>query len=93
MNKAGIQHGDLVLIRQQSTAQAGDKVLALIDDEATIKEFHPHGNTVVLMPRSTDKTIQPIVMEADFQIQGIVIATLPPQISPALTDFDEGESP
>jgi len=37
MNRAGINDGDLVLIRQQETAEEGDRVVALIDDEATIK--------------------------------------------------------
>src|SRR3989344_7641737 len=38
MNQKGINDGDLVLVRQQTTANQGDSVVALIDDEATIKE-------------------------------------------------------
>src|SRR3990167_7184957 len=39
MNRAGIKNGDMVLVRQQSTATQGERVVALIDDEATIKEY------------------------------------------------------
>jgi repressor LexA len=77
MNEKGIANRDLVLIRQQASANNGDTVVALIDDEATIKEFHRHGNTIVLKPRSTDKIHQPIILTEDFNIQGIVVTTIP----------------
>ncbi len=51
MDKAGIKDRDVVLIRQQSTANEGERVVALIDDEATIKEYHRSDGVVVLMPR------------------------------------------
>jgi repressor LexA len=75
MNQAAINDGDLVLVRQQSTADSGMVVVALIDDEATIKEYHRSSNAVVLKPKSSDKTIQPIILTQDFQIQGVVIAS------------------
>ena len=77
MNQKGIDNGDLVLVRQQTTAQNGDMVVALIDDEATIKEFHVAGETVVLKPRSKNKRHQPIVLTKDFQIQGLVVTSIP----------------
>ena len=77
MNKAGINNGDLVLVRQQQTADNGDLVVALVDDEATIKELHKAGNTVILKPRSTNKKHQPIILTEDFIIQGVVVKTLP----------------
>ena len=73
----GIDDGDLVLVRQQTTAKDGEMVVALIDDEATIKEFHAAGETVVLKPRSRNKEHKPIVLTKDFQVQGVVIATIP----------------
>lgn len=76
MNKAGINSGDLVLVRQQPDAESGDRVVALIDDEATIKELHKSANAVVLMPRSTKKEHQPIILTRDFQVQGVVVATV-----------------
>jgi len=80
MNRAGITDGDLVLIRQQSSADPGDKVVALINDEATIKFFYPHGNFVVLRPKSTEKIYQPIVLSNELIIQGVVVTALPPDI-------------
>jgi repressor LexA len=77
MNKSGINDKDLVLVRQQPTAEEDDCVVALINDEATIKHFHRRGGLVVLQPNSTDKTIRPIVLAEDFMIQGVVVATLP----------------
>lgn len=77
MNKAGINDGDLLLVRQQSTADNGDRVVALIDDEATVKEFHRSKDTIVLMPRSSNKKYKQIILTEDFQIQGIVMAVIP----------------
>lgn len=76
MNEAGIADGVLVLVRQQQTARNGDIVVALIDDEVTIKEFQASSATVTLRPRSTNRTYQPIVLTRDFRIQGVVVAPL-----------------
>jgi repressor LexA len=75
MNRAGIDDGDLVLVRQQTSAENGDRVVALIDDEATIKEFQHKGETVLLVPRSS-KPFKPIVLTNDFRVQGVVVATI-----------------
>ena len=76
MNQKGIDDGDLVLVRQQTIAKDGDTVVALIDDEATIKEFHIGGETFVLRPRSKNKQHQPIVLTKDFEIQGVVVTAI-----------------
>ena len=77
MDKAGIKNGDLVLVRQQSTANEGERVVALIDDEATIKEYRRSNGVVVLMPRSTNRKQRPVILTDDFQVQGIVVAVIP----------------
>lgn len=77
MNEAGINDGDLILIKQQPTANNGDKVVALIDDEATVKEYQYRGNFITLLPRSNNSIHQPIILTQDFQIQGIVVDTIP----------------
>ena len=77
MNQKGIADGDFVLVRQQVRAKIGDTVVALIDNEATVKEFYEAGETVILKPRSKNKQHQPIVLTKDFQIQGVVVATIP----------------
>lgn len=73
MNDAGIDDGDLVLIKQQNIADNGDLVVALIDDAATIKEFQRQDDCIVLKPKSTNKSHQPILMTRDFHVQGIVV--------------------
>lgn len=77
MNNAGIRHGDVVLVRQQSAANEGERVVALIDDEATIKEYRRSNGMVVLMPRSTNRKHKPIILTDDFQVQGVVVAVIP----------------
>jgi len=73
MDKEGILDGDLVLIRNQNTAQKGDLILALIDDLATIKKYIPENDLVILKPCSTNPEHKPIILTHDFQIQGVVI--------------------
>lgn len=77
MNLSGINNGDLVLIRQQPTATEGQKVVALVNDEATIKHFHREKGLIILRPNSTDKSIRPIILSEGFTVQGVVITTLP----------------
>jgi len=81
MNEKGIHDGDLALVKQQATANNGDLVVALIDDEATLKEFYHQGDAIILKPRSSNKIHQPILLTDDFQIQGIVISTIPAQMN------------
>ncbi len=77
MDKAGIQSGDLLLVRQQPAAENGEIIVALIDDEATVKEFLRKGNIVQLLPRSYNEKHQPIILSEDFRIQGVVVNTIP----------------
>lgn len=77
MNRAGINDKDILLIRQQETAENGDKIVALINDEATVKFFEKTDNAVILRPRSTSPTHMPIVLTDNCQIQGVVVAVLP----------------
>jgi repressor LexA len=77
MNLAGINDGDLILVRQEQLAENGKIVVALIDDEATVKEFYRSGNVVMLLPRSSNECHQPIIVTADIRIQGIVVTIIP----------------
>jgi repressor LexA len=77
MTESGIDDGDLVLVRQQPTATNGEVVVALIDDEATIKEFRRSPTVIVLRPRSRNHAHQPVVLTRDFQIQGVVVTAIP----------------
>lgn len=77
MDLAGIEDGDLVLVRQQATADDGKVVVALIDNEATIKEFRRTTSAIVLTPRSRSPEHHPIILTRDFQIQGLVVTAIP----------------
>ncbi len=49
MIEAGINDGDVVVIREGSTAENGDIVVAIVEDhEATLKRFRRHGNSIAL---------------------------------------------
>jgi len=77
MNKAAvagetIDDGDLVLVRQQSTANSGDIVVALVDGEATVKRLVAAPGYFILKPESTDDCHQPILVERNFRVQGKV---------------------
>ena len=54
MVDAGILDGDYVVVRAQADAQSGDFVAAMIDGEATVKEFSRSGGHVWLLPHNED---------------------------------------
>jgi repressor LexA len=71
-----IQSGDYVIVEKQNTAENGETVVALIDnDRATLKRFYRENDQVRLQPAHPD--MKPIfVGEGDFVIQGVVISVL-----------------
>ena len=76
MNESGINDGDIAIVEQTDTAREKQMVVALIDEEATIKHIHFDSDKVVLMPNSSNPKNQPIVLRRDFQIQGVVVNRL-----------------
>ena len=52
MKNAGILPGDLVIVRPQSTAENGEIVVALLEDEATVKRFSRRAGQVWLLPEN-----------------------------------------
>ncbi|HXV64775.1 MAG TPA: transcriptional repressor LexA [Vicinamibacteria bacterium] len=54
MSGAGIFPGDLVLVRRQAEARSGDIVVALVEDEATVKRLRLRGRRVELYPENPD---------------------------------------
>lgn len=67
-----IEDGDLVLVRQQSTASSGDIVVALLDGEATVKRLVSAPGYFILKPESSDEQHRAIVVQRDFCVQGRV---------------------
>ena len=70
MINAGIFDGDKILIQKQSHAKNGDYVVALIDDEVTVKTFYKESGYIRLQPENN--AMEPIIVQ-DVQILGIVI--------------------
>jgi repressor LexA len=59
MNAAGIDDGDIVVVRQQSGVDDGQIAVVLVNgNDATIKYFRQQGDTVILMPKSYNPTHQ-----------------------------------
>ena len=71
MINAGILDGDQILVQQQSTAENGDIVVALIDDSATVKTFYKEDGYYRLQPEND--TMEPIIVKDDLKILGKVI--------------------
>ena len=69
MIEAGILDGDLVVVNQQPTAEDGEIVVAMLDDEATVKYLHRHPHRVELRP--ANPAMDPIFAD-DVQIIGRV---------------------
>ena len=77
MKDAGILDGDIVLARQQETAERGDIVVAIIDDEATVKRFYPEPDGARLLP--ANDAFDPIVVTEgsdEFRIAGRVVSLM-----------------
>ncbi|MFO0573006.1 MAG: transcriptional repressor LexA [Polyangia bacterium] len=53
MIEAGIFDGDYIFVRKQPTARTGDIVVAMINDEATVKYFHPAEDRIVFKPANS----------------------------------------
>ncbi len=66
MIEDGIFDGDYLFVRKAAQAQMGDIVVALIEDEATVKRYFPEGDRIRFQPANA--TMQPIyVSKADFR--------------------------
>ena len=70
MIEAGILDGDLILVRKQADAMNGEIVVALIEDEATVKTFYKEKDHIRLQPENS--TMDPIIVP-DCSILGKVV--------------------
>lgn len=73
MMNASILDGDLVVVKQQSTARNGEIVVAMIDDEATVKRFFREDGHVRLQPEND--AFEPII-STEVQVLGKVVGVL-----------------
>lgn len=72
---AGIEDGDLVVVRQQPTAEPGQIVVALVEDEVTLKRFYPDPENGCVRLHPENKKLKDIIVD-DCQIQGVAVKVL-----------------
>jgi repressor LexA len=76
---AAILDGDIVFVREQPVADFGDIIVALIDDEATVKTFHRHEGKIVLKPENP--TYDMIAFDKEgCRILGVVVGIWRPNV-------------
>ena len=71
MINAGIFNGDKVLVQQQTTAENGEMIVALVEDSATVKTYYKEDGYYRLQPENEDMT--PIIVDGELKILGKVI--------------------
>jgi len=73
MIEAGILDGDMVIVRSQEVANNGEIVVALLDDEATVKRFYRRPEYIELRPEN--QAMEPIIAR-DVSISGVVVGLI-----------------
>jgi len=75
MKEDGILDGDFIVVRRQPTAQNGEIVVALINNEATVKRYYKRKDHVELRPAHGEMT-PIIVRDGDLRIEGKVVGVM-----------------
>lgn len=77
MIEDGIHDGDMIIVEKRATAEPGQTVVALIDDQdATVKRFYPEGKKKIRL-EPANSTMKPMRFpEESVKIQGVVIGLL-----------------
>ena len=75
MIEDGILDGDVIVVKEQKNASNGDTVVAVIENEATVKRYYKKKNAIELHPANS--SMKPIIIEnGDFQIKGVLVGLL-----------------
>ncbi len=74
MIDAGIHSGDVLIVRKQPLADHRDIVVALLNDEATVKRLHYRDGQIALLPENREFKPIPVEPEDDLRIIGKVVA-------------------
>lgn len=71
-----IEDGDYVILKKQETAENGERVVAVIDGQATLKKFFRRKDRLVLEP--SNSTMQPIVVEPtqNVKVVGVLVGVV-----------------
>ena len=75
MIDAGISDGDLVLVKQQENANYNDIVVALVDNEVTLKRYRPNSDKSCIVLHPENKRMKDIVVN-NCKIQGVAIKVI-----------------
>jgi len=75
MKEDGILDGDFIVVRKQPTAENGQTVVALINNEATVKKYYKQENYVELRP-SHAYMESILIKEGDLRIEGRVVGIM-----------------
>ncbi|MBF0370489.1 MAG: transcriptional repressor LexA [Magnetococcales bacterium] len=84
MVEADIHEGDILIVRQQPLAENGDIVVALLEDEATVKRLFISGDRIELRPANAAYATILIAPDDDLKIIGKVLA-----VRGRAKDFDD----
>ena len=76
MINAGINNGDLVIIKRQPLAENGDIIAALIDSDATLKRLSFSNGEVFLLPENEKYSPINVTCREDFRILGKMVTTV-----------------
>ena len=68
-----IDDGDYIVVRKSMEAQPGQIVVALINDEATLKRYQPMNDRIELHPRNPAYPIIKVSSKDRFQINGVLL--------------------
>ena len=68
MKNVGILDGDLVVVQRQETARDGEIIVALVEEEATVKRFFREGDHIRLQPENDE--MDPILGRSDVSVVG-----------------------
>ncbi|WP_173043861.1 transcriptional repressor LexA [Nitrospira sp. KM1] len=76
MKDEGILPGDVVIVRKQETAQNGQTVVAMVNQEATIKTYYKKATHIELQP--ANEAMQPLIVQPSdiFHIEGVLIGVI-----------------
>ncbi len=76
MKDVGLLDGDTAIVRQQTHADSGDIVVALLGDEATVKRYVRKGEEVTLRPENKDYEPIRVTEQVQFSLVGKVIGSI-----------------
>lgn len=76
MREDGILSGDLVVVHKQATARNGQTIVALVNQEATIKKYYVKGTRIELHPANAMMAPILVTPEDEFVIEGLVIGVI-----------------